>query len=736
MIRLGIKLSLSGGRESITRLVVIALSVIVGVTILLVAASGFHAIEAQGNRPCWACTVTTNQQPSVNPSSTDPLLWLYQDDYVKGSELKRLEVAALGPKAPILPGIRRLPKTGEYYASPALIKLERAMPKDELANRFPGRLVGTIGEAALSDPNELVAFVGRPPSALRQDPLTITVRSIETAAEPVSYTTFLKLIYIVGAIGLLFPMIILISTATRLSASRREQRFAAMRLVGTTSGQVSLLASVDALIGSIIGTVCGIGVFVIARPCIARATVGSARLFIKDFTPTPTAYVLVIVGVPILAVVGALFSLRRVNISPLGVSRRATPKSPRARRLLPLIVGAATLLTIVATTHRQNVGSDVLLPASVGFVLVMIGLMIAGPWLTAVVLRLFGSRTSSAAGLLASRRLADNPRAAFRAVSGLVLAVFVGSLFSTLAPAFESGSSSAQSGRLANTLTVMFFDSETAGLSPSQGVLLMGQLNGIGHLRLIPIYAIQDAPTTNRNGTLGLLGCHDLQTLSALGRCPRGATELQIRTTPLVKNHSTDILAGTPSSTSPATLATRPLQALLVTSSDGAAPIERARTLIAIRPGVTQVPETFGEARLSTLRSVDTLQRLVDVAIGITLLVAGCSLAIAVAGGLVERRRPFGLLRVAGLPLSVLDKVVLLESAAPLVAVAAISAIAGFGVAASLIVAVASHGTVVKLPGDAFYLTIGIGLVTALFIVGATLPLLNRMTQPENARFE
>ena len=447
MIRLGIKLSLSGGRESITRLVVIALSVIVGVTILLVAASGFHAIEAQGNRPCWACTVTTNQQPSVNPSSTDPLLWLYQDDYVKGSELKRLEVAALGPKAPILPGIRRLPKTGEYYASPALIKLERAMPKDELANRFPGRLVGTIGEAALSDPNELVAFVGRPPSALRQDPLTITVRSIETAAEPVSYTTFLKLIYIVGAIGLLFPMIILISTATRLSASRREQRFAAMRLVGTTSGQVSLLASVDALIGSIIGTVCGIGVFVIARPCIARATVGSARLFIKDFTPTPTAYVLVIVGVPILAVVGALFSLRRVNISPLGVSRRATPKSPRARRLLPLIVGAATLLTIVATTHRQNVGSDVLLPASVGFVLVMIGLMIAGPWLTAVVLRLFGSRTSSAAGLLASRRLADNPRAAFRAVSGLVLAVFVGSLFSTLAPAFESGSSSAQSGR-------------------------------------------------------------------------------------------------------------------------------------------------------------------------------------------------------------------------------------------------------------------------------------------------
>jgi hypothetical protein len=442
------------------------------------------------------------------------------------------------------------------------------------------------------------------------------------------------------------------------------------------------------------------------------------------------------VGVPILAVAAALISLRRVNISPLGVSRRATPKSPRAGRLLPLIGGATTLLVIVATTHRQNVGSGVLWPASVGFALVMIGLMIAGPWLTAVVLRVFESRTSSAAGLLASRRLADNPRAAFRAVSGLVLAVFVGSLFSTLAPAFESGSRSAQSGRLANTLTVMFFDSETAGLPPSQRVLLMGQLTNVGHLRLIPIYATGDAATTDRNATLGLIGCHDLQTLPALGRCPRGAEELQIRTTPLVKNHSTNVLSGTPSHTSSATLQTRPLQALLVSSLDGTAPIERARTLIANHTGVTQVPETFGEARLSTVRSVNTLQRLVDLAIAVTLLIAGCSLAIAVVGGLVERRRPFELLRVGGLPLSVLDKVVLLESAAPLIGVAAISAIAGFGVAASLIVAVASHGTVVKLPNETFYLTIGIGLAIALCTVGATLPLLNRTTKPEGARFE
>ena len=35
--------------------------------------------------------------------------------------------------------------------------------------------------------------------------------------------------------------------------------------------------------------------------------------------------------------------------------------------------------------------------------------------------------TDGPAGLLAARRLADDPQAAFRAVSGLVLALFVGS---------------------------------------------------------------------------------------------------------------------------------------------------------------------------------------------------------------------------------------------------------------------------------------------------------------------
>jgi len=35
-----------------------------------------------------------------------------------------------------------------------------------------------------------------------------------------------------------------------------------------------------------------------------------------------------------------------------------------------------------------------------------------------------------------------------------------------------------------------------------------------------------------------------------------------------------------------------------------------------------------------------------------------------------------------------------------------------------------------------YYVTMGVGVVIALIVIGVTLPLLKRMTGPDNARFE
>ena len=58
----------------------------------------------------------------------------------------------------------------------------------------------------------------------------------------------------VAAAALLFPVLVFIGAATRLSAARREQRFAAMRLVGATPRQIATIATVESSVAAIAGT--------------------------------------------------------------------------------------------------------------------------------------------------------------------------------------------------------------------------------------------------------------------------------------------------------------------------------------------------------------------------------------------------------------------------------------------------------------------------------------------------
>ena len=60
-----------------------------------------------------------------------------------------------------------------------------------------------------------------------------------------------------------------------------------------------------------------------------------------------------------------------------------------------------------------------------GFLLIIVGLVIAGPWLTMAAAQVMARRTSRPDTLIAARRIADDPKAAFRSVSGLVLALLV-----------------------------------------------------------------------------------------------------------------------------------------------------------------------------------------------------------------------------------------------------------------------------------------------------------------------
>ncbi|MEV1201859.1 FtsX-like permease family protein, partial [Microbispora rosea] len=383
MIRLGLRLSLSSGREAVARLAMIVVGVAAGVAVLLATLSLFNAFQATGGRPCWECTTGSAPSGWALDATADGALWSYREDFYAGRTIKRLDAAALGTRAPVVPGLSRMPGPGQYYASPALAGLLDSAPPEELAARFPGTRAGLIGDAALSGPGELVAVVGRTPDQVAALPGARQVDEVGAMPAVDDSGDVYRFAFGVAAVGLIVPLLVLVGTATRLAAARRETRFAAIRLVGATTRQINVLAAVDAALGALAGALTGLAIFQLVRPAVAGVRITGARFFPDLVAPHAWQYAAVLGGVPVVAACAALWSLRRVRISPLGVARKTAASPPRAWRVIPLLVG----LGMFAGPVYRNGKPDELL-AVVALALIMVGLMLAGPWLTMVAARL------------------------------------------------------------------------------------------------------------------------------------------------------------------------------------------------------------------------------------------------------------------------------------------------------------------------------------------------------------
>ncbi|WP_182900368.1 FtsX-like permease family protein [Microbispora sp. H10830] len=745
MIRLGLRLSLSSGREAAARLALIVVGVAAGVAVLLATLSLFNAFQATDGRPCWECTTGSAPSGWALDTTADGALWNYHEDFYAGRTIKRLDAAALGTRAPVVPGLSRMPGPGQYYASPALAGLLDSAPPEELAARFPGTRAGLIGDAALSGPDELVIVVGRTPDQVAALPgarQVDTVSAVSTMPAVDDSADVYRFGFGVAAVGLIVPLLVLVGTATRLAAARRETRFAAIRLVGATTRQINVLATVDAALGALAGALAGLAVFQLVRPAVAGVRITGARFFPELVAPHAWQYAAVLGGVPVVAACAALWSLRRVRISPLGVARKTVASPPRAWRVIPLLAG---LGMFAGPVYRNGKPDDLL--AVVALALVMVGLMLAGPWLTMVAARLAARLTRGGATLLAARRLAADPKTAFRSVSGLVLAVFIGTTIAALVPTVVAGQQKVAGGTLNDVLGARFDRPGVSGLSPRAGTELLDRLRARPGVDVLPIYTragMEDIPPRPDGPPPApyVVECSNLARFPVLGRCPVNIDGGGARA--VAGNFARIVGADNPltvdrllplagPASPPASADGLDLAAVMITTRDPAT-LERLRTLLA---GYTvEAPMTFAE--VAEVRA-DLYVRAENVAlamVGLTLVAGACGLVVAAGGGLVERRQPFTLLRLAGTPTRTLAAVVLLESALPLVLAAALAAGAGFGVAEPLIDALAMKSASIAMPGPVYFASLGGGLAASLLVILTTLPLLRRMTTPDNARFE
>ncbi|MDF5752263.1 ABC transporter permease [Spongiactinospora sp. TRM90649] len=599
-IELSWRLLRGGGRQGLTGAVLTLAAVAVSTTLLLFAVGMNVAFQSRADREAWRNPVPTAMRDAVAVQSS-------RSEFVADRTVALVEVAVLRPGVAPPPGLDRVPAPGEVWMSPALAELARELPRDRLAGRFPPGTPKVIGDAGLVHSGELVAVVGR-----TADDLAMAVpatrpdwRDPVSVAPPTPIAGFTgkhgevavvyQILALIATVLVVVPLLVFGGAAARLTVARRDQRLAALRLVGATPGQVVAMTVAEAVVVASAGAAAGLAVYGLTMPLLAMIPVGGGGWYTADLWPGVLPVAAVLLAVPVLVGLSAAAGLRQVVVSPLGVARRQTPPGMRMIRLVAMLAA----LGAVPLVSGAGAGWGVFV---VVLGLAFLSINLAGPWVVGVLGRMVSASARKPARLLAGRRMTDDPRSAWRTVSGVALTGFVAGFLGLLSPAGG-----------------LFGDAP------------------VGHLMLSAPAAKAETVAKEADTRLDRAGVAATVVLSKDG-------DRKIVTAKLTRQD--------------------------------AATIDRARTVLGgLVPGrsATSPADTdregsmmLGDVRTGTI-----------VVLAVSFLVATASAGITAASSILDRRQTYGLLRLAGTPLEVLDRARRSETLIPLTVMGGGAVLAG-----------------------------------------------------------
>ena len=408
---LGLRLAAGGGRSSLARFVLSTVGIAIGVGVLLVGASIGNMAHQHEVRDAADSVGVSRPVDGVGP-----LYWSMQPTEFRGERIEVVYVYAEGDNHPLPKGVDRLPAPGEMLPSPALAELLSSPDAELLRPRLPGEVIGTLGQAVVPEPDDLLAYVGADPS-FAGSPNAQRVYQFDGTFTASPMPVDVLVVVLIGAVVLLLPVFIFVSSSSRIAGAERDRRLSALRLVGADSRQVRRIAAAEGLVSAVAGLVVGAGVFLLVRTFAEEAELFGLRVYRSDVVPDPVLTVLIVLAVPALAVLTALFALRRTIIEPLGVVRQARPVRRRLWWRLTLVVAGVALLITGGGAGRGSDGWALALTA--GAALLLVGVPVLLPWLVErVVGRLRGGPSS---WQLAVRRLQLDSGTPARVVGGVAV---------------------------------------------------------------------------------------------------------------------------------------------------------------------------------------------------------------------------------------------------------------------------------------------------------------------------
>lgn len=560
----------------------------------------------------------------------------------------------------------------------------------------------------------------------------------------------------VGGLGLIFPLLILIVSATRIGMIQRQQRYAALSLIGASKRQINRILLLESLVSSVAGILIGLFIYFLVKTFILpEINIFGAYLHASlIYVSLPTFGFVIALILGLIAIVN-WWAMRKVKTSPLGVVKdQKSRRRPSLLRLFPLIAAFVILQFLASKTDMlTSSNSTIYLYLLLGsFVSLMIGLLLSGSFITFLFNLLLSKLARGPVATMSSKRLKVHAKVAFSSVSGVILALFVGSFFITT---------------LESTKATYYAKNPQAKISFSQksnfyrghGLSLMyyegsSDLNFLDHIsdfnQLDPqVLLVRDYRHKEGRPSGILMSCSEIAKFTTKS-CPE-----KIQTPQVLVDYVFIYEYEAQPEFNPTPITESEIQ-------NGQTRIVQKRYLfkdqqtrdlaeVIARREIAKIYRTTGDRHYLrifpqnfdyTKQFEDTYQGAVSlVYLGtiLTIIIGGFSLAVATVGGFFERRKSFANLRLMGVSISMLYKTIFLESLIPLILVSVLAI--GIGITSAWLITrailfQATNDFILAYP-DFSYFAVVIGSITlSLVIILSILPLLKAITEHSENRSE
>lgn len=720
------RLLLFSNAASYRRLAGIVAGVAVAVAMLLILLGTYLHLPDREDRGAWISQeVTTGTQGydgavALPAPGAGVILTRVGVDYLGLTPIDVVRVAATQDTQVAFPAGLTPPGPGEYYASPAMAALIASTPSDELGDRY-GTMIGELPASTLKGSTQLAVLAGAKWDALAVLPGTTAVDQFATRGRHDDSTTY-RLVIAIGSIALLVPITLLIGIVSQLGAAERRERFATVRLIGAGRKVIAALSGLEMGLASLVGAVAGVGLMYVLRPAAALIKISGAESFLDDLTPPPGWTAIAVLGVALLGGSAAWWRTYRDDVGALGSSRERAEKRATVARLIPLALGlgAFSVATLGESWLDPTLFTFGLLG---GFALTAFGIVVAGPWVTKVLAAFFTRNARTAPSLVAAGRLSRHPRATFRSVAGLVVAVYLVSMFAGLTSFLSSTATPREA------TGMISLDALVAPLSPEADaaglVSLLESTPGVS--RAVLVYG--------GDATSGYADLMTAKDAAAVGFAPPAGAEAVAVNMSTALYEATDRSSPETPSRVDAIDTAAPSQVIAVTDGDEAS-IERARTAMIASGSVSGAPYTRANlADAGNLTTINELGVMAYIGMGIAVAISALALTVATITAALDRKRTFGLLRLGGMPVRALRRVITTEAAVPLSVTLLGSAGLGFFVA-WLMIGALGNGETMGVPDGRYWIAIVASLALGGAAIASSFGMVRRSTEVTSTRFE